>query len=156
VSDKTRQRLAALPFRIDAIPEAAHTSGPRAILVHGTPTLNTLYWDIDRSDAFCRKMIRAAGVRKGDLIACGHTHVPWQRVVDGVHLFNAGSVGRPKDGDPRACYGLVSLDASGPDAELIRVTYDVERARQGIQESGLPSELAEALTTGSATPSPQA
>jgi predicted phosphodiesterase len=151
VSQRTRQRLAALPFRLDASPAAAHTSSPRAILVHGTPTLNTLYWDEDRSEAFCRQMIRAAGARTGDLIACGHTHVPWRRVVDGVHLLNAGSVGRPKDGDPRACYALVTLAASGPEVEIVRVAYDVERARQGVFSSGLPPELADDLLAGATT-----
>jgi predicted phosphodiesterase len=96
-------------------------------------------------------MIRAAGARTGDLIACGHTHVPWRRVVDGVHLLNAGSVGRPKDGDPRACYALVTLAASGPEVEIVRVAYDVERARQGVFSSGLPPELADDLLAGATT-----
>lgn len=148
VSDATRRRLAALPFRLDVRPAGGHISRSQAILVHGTPTLNTLYWDAGRSDDFCRTMIRAAGARRGDLIACGHTHVPWSREVDHVHLLNAGSVGRPKDGDPRACYALVSLEDTPPQIELVRVAYDVERAAKGIRESGLPAELATHLERG--------
>jgi predicted phosphodiesterase len=151
VSDATRRRLAALPFRMDAAPAAAHTSAPRAILVHGTPTLNTLYWDAERSDDFCRRMIHAAGARAGDLIACGHTHLPWQRLVDGVHLLNAGSVGRPKDGDPRAAYAAVTLTPAGLEIELERVAYDIERTRRGIVEGGLPPELADHLAAGHAS-----
>jgi putative phosphoesterase len=148
VSKETRRRLVTLPFRLDVRAEGGHTSRAQAILVHGTPTLNTLYWDADRSEEFCRKMIRAAAARPGDLIACGHTHVPWQREVDGVHLLNAGSVGRPKDGDPRSSYALVTLGKDAPEIEIVRVAYDVERAARGIRDSDLPDELANHLETG--------
>lgn len=148
VSEETRSALAALPFRLDVRPAGGHTSEPQVILVHGTPTLNTLYWDGDRSEDFCRKMIQAAGARRGDLIVCGHTHVPWRREVDGVHLLNAGSVGRPKDGDPRACFTLVEMRNETPEVEFVRIEYDVERARRGILESGLPDDLADHLATG--------
>ena len=152
VTAATKRRLAALPFRLDLRSGGGHTSRSQAILVHGTPTLNTLYWDADRPEEFCRKMIRAAGARRGDLIACGHTHVPWRREVDGVHLLNAGSVGRPKDGDPRACYALVSFAGPLPEIELVRVAYDVARAARAIRESDLPADLADHLERGSTTP----
>jgi predicted phosphodiesterase len=74
------------------------------ILVHGNPTLNTFYWTEDRDDSFCLKMAAQAGAKAGDLIAFGHTHKPWHRVVDGIHFVNTGSVGCPYDGDPRAGY----------------------------------------------------
>lgn len=148
VSDETRAVLGSLPFRLDARPAGGHTSRPQAILVHGTPTLNTLYWDAGRSDTFCRTMVQAAGARRGDLVACGHTHIPWTREVDGVHLLNAGSVGRPKDGDPRACYALVRFGDADPEIEIVRVPYDVERAARAIRESGLPEELATHLERG--------
>jgi predicted phosphodiesterase len=53
VSPKTKARLAGLPFRIDLLPEGGHQAGPRIVLVHGAPTLNTLYWTEDRPDDFC-------------------------------------------------------------------------------------------------------
>ncbi|MDH5255924.1 MAG: metallophosphatase family protein, partial [Gammaproteobacteria bacterium] len=90
VDEATRRFLAGLPFRIDLLPQGGHLSGPRVILVHGTPTLNTVYWTEDRPDDFCRKMAGHAGARAGDLIAFGHTHKPWHREVDGVHFVNAG------------------------------------------------------------------
>jgi diadenosine tetraphosphatase ApaH/serine/threonine PP2A family protein phosphatase len=82
------------------------------------------------------------------VICFGHTHKPWHREVDGIHLVNTGSVGRPKDGDPRA--GYVVLDVGGGDltVDLVRVEYDVEQAMQGIRDSGLPEEFAEHLRTG--------
>ncbi|MFW6201371.1 MAG: metallophosphoesterase family protein [Gemmatimonadota bacterium] len=150
VAEGTRRALAALPFRIDLRPAGGHVgSGPRLILVHGSPTLNTLYWDEDRSDAFCAKMARVAGAGEGDVLAFGHTHRPWQREVDGVHFVNVGSAGRPKDGDPRACYAALDLGSDrGPAVEFVRVEYDVARAAAAIRASGLPDELADFLEAG--------
>jgi predicted phosphodiesterase len=152
VTASTKQRLGELPFRIDVRPNGGHTAGPTLALVHGAPTLNTLYWTEDRSDDFCLKMARLAGLKSGDTIAFGHTHKPWQREIDGIHFVNTGSVGRPKDGDWRAGYALLDLDASGARVEFVRVEYDVERAARAIRESDLPDEFAEHLLTGGGTP----
>lgn len=143
----TRDRLAALPFRLDLRPLGGHTSGPTITLIHGAPTLNTLYWTVDRSDDFCRQMAERVRARAGDVIAFGHTHLSWHRIVDGVHFVNTGSVGRPKDGDPRAEYVVAEV---GPTVgiEFRRVEYDVERAARGILESSLPDEFAEFLRRG--------
>ncbi len=144
----TKRRLGALPFRLDVRPLGGHAGGPRIILVHGNPTLNTFYWTDDRDDAFCLKMADQAGARPGDVIAFGHTHRPWYRVVEGVHFVNTGSVGRPKDGDPRAGYVRIRLTEGAFDVEHVRVEYDLDRAMRGIRESELPSEFAEHLRTG--------
>jgi predicted phosphodiesterase len=148
VSADTKAFLAGLPFRIDLMPNGGHTSGPRVVLVHGTPTLNTLYWTEDRPDEFCLKMASHAGAKAGDVIAFGHTHKPWHREIQGIHFVNTGSVGRPKDGDWRA--GYVRLDVGhGPvSVEFARVEYDVERAMRGIRESDLPDDFAEYLHVG--------
>lgn len=149
VAADTKRFLGSLPFRLDVWPRGGHQSGgPRLVLVHGTPTLNTLYWTEDRPDSFASQMIAAAGARPGDVLAFGHTHLPWHRVVEGVHLLNTGSVGRPKDGDWRAGYVLLSLEGSGARAEFVRVGYDVERAMAGIRASDLPAAFAEQLRTG--------
>jgi predicted phosphodiesterase len=141
VSPESRRRLGALPFRMDLRPRGGHTSGPRLILVHGNPTLNTVYWTEERDDAFCLKMAGKAGARAGELIAFGHTHRPWRRVVDGIHFVNTGSVGRPKDGDPRAGYVRLSVLEEGYDVDFVRVAYDVERAVAAIEASELPDEF---------------
>src|ERR687893_1436465 len=65
LSSEAKRALGELPFRMDLRPVGGHTSRPQLILVHGTPTLNTLYWTEDRPDTFCTKMARAAGVREG-------------------------------------------------------------------------------------------
>jgi predicted phosphodiesterase len=151
VAPATRDWLAGLPFRIDLLPNGGHAAGPRVVLVHGTPTLNTLYWTEDRSDDFCLKMAGHAGLKPGDIIAFGHTHLPWQRELSGIRFVNTGSVGRPKDGDWRAGYVLLEAGGGASTAELVRVEYDLERATRGIRASDLPDDFAEYLRTGGKT-----
>lgn len=156
VSATTRTALAALPFSITLRPNGGHQGGPRLMLVHGTPTLNTLYWTADRDDEFARKMIAHAGLAAGDVLAFGHTHLPWHRTVDGVHLVNAGSVGRPKDGDPRAGYVVVTARDGTATVDFRRVGYDVASAAEAICRSGLPVEFAEYLRSGGRRLDPEA
>jgi predicted phosphodiesterase len=152
ISRETRSRLKALPFRLDVRLLGGHRSGPTVILVHGTPTLNTVYWTEDRPAEFCLKMAQLAGARPGDVIAFGHTHRPWHRVIDGIHFLNTGSVGRPKDGDWRAGYVELAVEPDGAvGVEVVRVEYDVERTVRGIRERGLPDDVAEYLVTGGVT-----
>jgi predicted phosphodiesterase len=157
VSATTKEFLAGLPFRIDLLPNGGHTAGPRVVLVHGTPTLNTLYWTEDRPDDFCLKMASHAGARPGDMIAFGHTHISWHRELGGIHFVNTGSVGRPKDGDWRAGYVLLEIGSGGPRVENVRVEYDIGSAMLAIRKSELPDDFAEYLRTGGRTaysPSP--
>jgi predicted phosphodiesterase len=148
VSPETKRFLGTLPFRMDLRPRGGHKSRPQLILVHGTPTLNTLYWTEDRPDSFCVKMARAANAKEGDLIAFGHTHKPWHREVAGIHFLNTGSVGKPKDGDWRAGYVLVEAEEEIGEVEFVRVEYDLESAVEGILRSELPDEFAEQLRAG--------
>lgn len=152
VSPETKRVLGELPFRMDLRPMGGHKSRPQIILVHGTPTLSTLYWTEDRPDSFCTRMAKAAGAREGDLIAFGHTHKPWHREVEGIHFLNTGSVGKPKDGDWRAGYVLVEAAQEIKSVEFVRVEYDLERATEGITQSELPDEFADQLRAG--TPKP--
>jgi len=147
VSPRTKRFLGALPFRIDILPEGGHQAGSRIVLVHGTPTLNTVYWTQDRSDVFCLKMAAHAGLEAGDVIAFGHTHQPWHREIQGIHFVNTGSVGRPKDGDWRAGYVLLSMESGHVEVDVRRVEYDLDRAMAGIRASELPDEFAEYLRT---------
>ncbi len=147
-SPETRAMLAALPFRLDIRAGGGHAAGPTLTLVHGTPTLNTVYWTEDRSDAFCIQMAAVAGARAGDAIAFGHTHKHWTRSVEGIQFLNTGSVGRPKDGDPRAGYVLVDMTAGKVSVENVRVPYDIDRAIAAIRASSLPDEFAEYLRAG--------
>ncbi len=63
-------------------------------------------------------------------------------------MVNAGSVGKPKDGDPRACYVVLKGKGKELTVEFIRVRYDVERAATAIETSEMPGEFAAMLRTG--------
>lgn len=125
----------------------------RVLLCHGSPRDTTEYLFKNRSDGYLRQF--APGGRAdadADVIAFGHTHVPYHRMVDGVHFVNTGSVGRPKDGDPRAGYCMLTLDGRSVQAEQVRVPYDVELACQRLLDAGLPPYFAAYLRTGGAVP----
>jgi predicted phosphodiesterase len=148
-SAATKARLAALPFRLDVRPLGGHVAGPRVVLLHAHATSNLIYVTEDRPDDFLRRLGDAVGATDGDLVAFGHTHKPWHRVVDGVHYVNTGSVGRPKDGDPRAGYVLVEVHAQGTLAVRVeRVSYDVDAAAAKVLAAGLPEAFAAFLRTG--------
>lgn len=151
VSTATKQFLGALPFRIDLLPNGGHQTGPRVILVHGTPTINTLYWTEDRPNEFCLKMAHHAGAKAGDVLAFGHTHLPWHREIEGVRFVNTGSVGRPKDKDWRAGYVVLDVGSANVGVEFVRVEYEVERIARAILESELPDAFADYLRTGGET-----
>lgn len=148
VSPETKRYPASLPFRIDIRPLGGHATGPTVTLVHGNQTLNTVYVTEDRPDGFLEKMAAAVGSEPGDVICFGHTHKPWHRVVGGIQFINTGSVGRPKDGNWRAGYVLLSVDGALAQAEFVRVPYDIDAAVNAILASDLPHEFAEHLKAG--------
>jgi predicted phosphodiesterase len=145
---ETKRYLGGLPFSLDLRPLGGHLHGPRLVIVHGTPTLNTVYWTEDRSDEFCLKMARHVALEPGDAIAFGHTHKPWHRLVEGIHFINTGSVGRPKDGHWQAGYVLLDFGGAQTHVEHVRVPYDIERTITGVRAAGLPEEFVEFLRSG--------
>jgi len=149
-SAESKRALATLPFRMDIRPLGGHIAGPTLRLVHGNHVLNTVYVTAERDDEFLRGMARGTNAREGDVIAFGHTHIPWHRTVDGVHFVNTGSVGRPKDGDPRAGYVVLEITPTDTTPQFIRVEYDVEETARAIEASTLPNEFAEYLRSGGA------
>ncbi len=148
VTPETKRWLGTLPFRLDLRPGGGHGSGGTLFLFHGAPTLNTLYWTEDRPDSFRLKMAEMVGAKAGDLLAFGHTHLPWHVAVEGIHFLNTGSVGRPKDGDWRAGYATVEFGPEVPEVVFHRVEYDLVRAMEGIRKSTLPDDFADHLATG--------
>jgi predicted phosphodiesterase len=87
---------------------------------------------------------RLAASSNADLIAFGHTHKPYVKDVVGVRFLNVGSVGKPKDGDWRACYAIVD----GGEVTFRRVEYDVRAAAAAIRATPLPPEFAADVETG--------
>lgn len=91
-----------------------------------------------------------AGVRPylDEFEACflGHTHIQHEAVIDGRLILNPGSVGQPRDGDPRAAYAVVDTDTW--ETSLHRVAYDIGRVQDTVAEQGLPSEIGDRLASG--------
>jgi diadenosine tetraphosphatase ApaH/serine/threonine PP2A family protein phosphatase len=149
-----REWLAAVPAgpaEIDALVE----------ICHGSPFDEDVYIfdDLDAS--------RALSATTRPLCLFGHTHVPAVFCFDGElraigpprgarfritlepdakYLVNCGAVGQPRDGDPRAAFGLLDTDTSS--LTILRVTYDVAAAQQKIIDAGLPEVLAQRLAIG--------
>ncbi len=119
--------------------------GKKVLIVHGSPRQISehLYADLPEEP-----VLSFFDSEKVDIIICGHTHLPYTRVMDTKCLINAGSVGKPKDGDQRAAYTVVKLTEASIETEVIRVKYDVERMAQAIEASGLPGEFAMGLRNG--------
>jgi predicted phosphodiesterase len=88
---------------------------------------------------------RLAGAETADTLVFGHTHKPWIHDYGGVRFINCGSVGKPKDGDPRGAFAIL---ADGPDevaAHIERVTYDAQTVAAQVRDAGLPGEYADKL-----------
>lgn len=120
--------------------------GLRIQLVHGSPRKINEYLFADRPDATLERLLDIAEV---DVLVCGHTHIPYHRILpSGRHVVNAGSVGKPKDGNPQTCYMVLEANNSDLTVTFRRVPYDIERAAQAIEASEMPHEYAEMLRTG--------
>ncbi|RMG89199.1 MAG: metallophosphoesterase [Chloroflexi bacterium] len=132
-----RSLLASIPLQM---------GGLQVLLVHGSPRKVNEYLYEDRPIASMERLLDQCGA---DVLVCGHTHKPYHRVLpSGRHVINAGSVGKPKDNDPRACYITLTVDGTQVSVDFIRVPYDVERAARAIEATDMPHEFAEMLRKG--------
>jgi len=160
LSDADHAWLAALPdsLRLDE-------RGARLLLTHGSPRRLNEYLLPDRPDHQLERLAREA---EADVVCVGHIHMPYHRVVaPGIHYVSVPSVGKPKDGDPRAGWTELLLgeeaevaEAGDPNASragetdvwvaaiVHRVPYDVEGAAAAVLAAGLPPHFAEALRRG--------
>ena len=117
----------------------------RVRLVHGSPRKVNEYLFEDKP---ARTFERIAALADCDVLVCGHTHKPWVHSYGGVLFVNCGSVGKPKDGDPRAAFAVLEGDGQGSVAASIeRVEYDAAAVAREVAGSGLPHEYAEKLVT---------
>lgn len=142
-SDANKKYLRSLPLRI-----CLEERKPRLLLVHGSPRKMNEYLYEERPLATFQRIEKVAGT---DVLLFGHTHLPYQKQVNGTLFINAGSVGKPKDGDPRAGYVLLNLNSKIM-VEFRRVDYAVETAAEAVRSSGLPSYFAEQLVSGGREP----
>jgi putative phosphoesterase len=141
-ADKNKLYLRQLA---DQIP--LELNGLRVQLVHGSPRKINEYLFENRPDASLERLL---DMTQADVLVCGHTHIPYHRILpSGRHVVNAGSVGKPKDGNPQACYVVLEVNNGNLVVNFKRVPYDVERAATAIEASDMPDEYAEMLRKGS-------
>lgn len=121
-----------------ALPEKTRAADGRVKVVHGHPA------DPDRytyPESFSQDLLGDE-----DALVMGHTHVQHHEVYDAGIVVNPGSVGQPRDSDPRAAYAVVDLDTMT--VEEHRVDYDVDAVVDAISDAGLPSATGERLRQG--------
>jgi putative phosphoesterase len=131
---RSKDFMRALPFDL-----RFELGGRRVRLVHGSPRKVNEYLFADKP---ARTFERIAAGADCDVLVFGHTHQPWVDEYGGVLFVNCGSVGKPKDGDPRAAFAV--LDAEGG-ATIERVEYDAAAVAREVEAAGLPVEYAEKL-----------
>ena len=111
-------------------------------LVHGSPRKVNEYLFEDKP---ARLYERLAAAEDNDVLIFGHTHKPWVHEYGGVLFVNCGSVGKPKDGDPRAAFAILRATPTGIDVTIERVPYDVQAVAREVAAAGLPTEYADKL-----------
>jgi putative phosphoesterase len=130
--------MRGLPF------ELRFELGDRRIrLVHGSPRKVNEYLFEDKPARLYERLAASADC---DVVVFGHTHKPWVHAYGGVLFVNCGSVGKPKDGDPRCAFAILELDPTGElQVSIERVPYDAEAVAREVAAAGLPSEYADKL-----------
>ena len=129
--------LRELPFdlRFDVASTAVH-------LVHGSPRKVNEYLFEDKPATLYERL---AAAEDADVLVFGHTHKPWIRDHRGVLFVNCGSVGKPKDGDPRGAFAVLAAGSGGLQVTIERVSYDAGRVAAEVRAAGLPGEYADRL-----------
>jgi predicted phosphodiesterase len=130
------------------------------LLVHGSPRKINEYLFEDRDE---KSLLRIMEQADADIMCFGHTHKPYHRILSTGqgsdahyrHAISIGSVGKPKDGDPRGCYVILTINGGSTttskdsvQVNFIRFDYDVEKAAKAVEESPLPDAYAEMLRKG--------
>lgn len=111
-------------------------------LVHGSPRKVNEYLFEDKPLSLYERL---AAAETADVLVFGHTHKPWHEVRGGVLFVNSGSVGKPKDGDPRAGWLELAAGPSGVDVVMHRVAYGAAAVAEEVRAAGLPAEFATKL-----------
>jgi predicted phosphodiesterase len=112
--------------------------GTRLLAVHAAP--GTDDGDGIRAQSSDDELRRLLSGVQADLVLVGHTHIPFNRMVDGVHLVNPGSVSNPFPPDLRASYAIFSGDLQGYAIEHRRVDYDRQAIIEAMRRVAHPSE----------------
>ena len=156
ISEDNRDYLKKLPTLIN-IGLKFEEATFKIALAHGSTRRIDEYILIDTDENYVLELLDEADA---DILIVGHSHKPYHRIIQTVqgvfkHVINLGSVGKPKDGDLRGCYALLTIDYNSSlllrnsiNVEFRRINYDLEASAKAIEESPLPAEFAVALRSG--------
>jgi putative phosphoesterase len=135
--ERSKDFMRELPFELHfAVGDA------KVHLVHGSPRKVNEYLFEDKPASLYERL---AAAETDDVLVFGHTHKPWVRSLRGVLFVNCGSVGKPKDGDPRGAFAVLRATDVGVDVTIERVSYDAEAVAAEVRHAGLPAEFADRL-----------
>jgi len=139
ITAEDRRFLGALP-----VTKRLNLDGAKFLLVHATPRDPLDEYSIADVDFWSRRLADV----DAQVICVGHTHHPYILEVGNKLVINPGSVGQPRDGDPRASYAIIDNQR----VELKRIEYPVEDTVKTVLESNLPEPakglLVEVFRTG--------
>ena len=138
-SERSKELLRGLPFDLRFA-----VGGAEIHLVHGSPRKVNEYLFEDKPASLYERL---AAAERDPVLVFGHTHKPWVREHGGVLFVNCGSVGKPKDGDPRGAFAVLTAAGDRVEATIERIDYDNEAVAAEVREAGLPGEFADKLLT---------
>jgi predicted phosphodiesterase len=159
VKSEERKYLRTLPSHLK-VEFQLNNDKLNLLLVHGSPRKINEYLFEDRDE---KSLLRIMHDADADIMCFGHTHKPYHRVLNSGtqndphfrHAINIGSVGKPKDGNPKGCYVQLHVNENSSilqkdsiQVEFIRFEYDIEKAAKAVEESRLPNAYAESLKKG--------
>ncbi len=158
VKPEERKYLRTLPAHIK-VEFQLNNDKLNLLLVHGSPRKINEYLFEDRDE---KSLLRIMEGVDADIMCFGHTHKPYHRILSTEdvttqyrHAINIGSVGKPKDSDPRGCYVILTINSDSSitnknavQVDFIRFDYNVEKAAKAVEESSLPNEYADMLRKG--------
>ncbi|MFW9779018.1 MAG: metallophosphoesterase family protein [Candidatus Heimdallarchaeota archaeon] len=140
------QYLRALPIQKEITAESK-----KILLVHGTPEEKWEYFIVYQGPGglIAEQKTRMRGwLKKWDMVIFGHTHIAFSYKFRGRYVINPGSVGQPRDGDPRASYAIVDITDTDIKAQLKRVDYSIENTCNSLAKVDLDDYLCQRLYNG--------
>lgn len=85
---------------------------------------------------------------KGDVLVCGHTHIPYKKSFRDKLLLNDGSIGKPKIGRPNGTYIILDISMADVRVEFIEFEYNLKKTVEAMKEKKLHPACIENIMTG--------
>lgn len=140
LSKQSRKRLKTFPKtrRMDL-------GGFRLLMTHGSPASIDEHVGLDTPK---KRLTELSEMAHADIVLFGHSHLSFDREVNGVRFVNPGSIGRPDDGDPRASYAILEFQGGDLTVHHFRVAYNIMAAVNTMRQTGLPPIFSEVIRQG--------